>query len=62
MNKPKVKLTGKNGNAMVIIVNVTRALKGAGWKDEEVKKVTQDMMSGDYDHLIQVAMEHCEVE
>lgn len=52
----EVQLTGRDGNAFAIIAAVTAALKRAGISESEIDGVSQDMMSGDYDHLLQVAM------
>jgi hypothetical protein len=59
MNKPTVKL--KDGNAFGIMAACRRAAKKAGWTDEEVSKVVEEMKSGDYDHLLQTAMKYFEV-
>lgn len=59
--RPKVKLIGKDGNAWVIMGLCQRAAKQAGWTAEEIEKVISQMQSGDYNHLLQVAMEHFDV-
>jgi len=56
-----VQLTGRDGNAFVIIGAVSSALKRAGHReasDEFIKEAT----SGDYDHLLRTAMEYVEVD
>lgn len=60
--KPEVKLSGINGNAFSIMGACRRAWEKAGMSSDEWNKIQEDMMSGDYDHLLQVAMEHFEVE
>ena len=61
-NKPRVKLIGENGNAYVIVGLCMRAAKRAGWSPEKIAEVQKEMMSGDYDHLLMVAMTHFDVE
>lgn len=60
--KPVVSLAGGDGNAFAIMGACKKAAKGAGWSDEDWKAVQQEMMSSDYDHLLQVAMKYFEVE
>ena len=62
MPKPTVKLSGRDGNAFAIIPACHKAAKEAGWSRHEWNKVRDEMVAGDYDHLLQVAMTHFEVE
>jgi len=55
-------LSGENGNGMAILARVNKALRRRGWPDRARKTVRDEMLSGDYDHLLQVAMELCEDE
>jgi hypothetical protein len=50
-------LVGMDGNAFAVIGSVTGALKRAGNSPEIVNAVRDEMMSGDYDHLLAVALE-----
>lgn len=59
--KPKVQLSGRDGNAFGILGACARAAKDAGWPPEKVKAVMDEMKSGNYDHLLQKAMEHFDV-
>jgi uncharacterized ParB-like nuclease family protein len=59
--KPPVKLIGEDGNAYYIIGACHRAALKARWTAEKWEAVRKDMMSGDYDHLLCVAMDHFEV-
>jgi len=61
MNKPVVELLGRDGNAFAIIGLCRKAARKAGWTQEQVEQVLGEMMAGDYDHLLQVAMKHFEV-
>ncbi len=56
-----VELVGEDGNAFAIIGRVSKALKRGGHGDL-VNEFTKEAMSGDYDHLLQTAMEYVEVE
>jgi len=61
-NKPVVKLVGEDGNAFSIMGRVRTALKKAEWTEEEITEFMDDMMSGDYDNLICVVSQTCEVD
>ena len=52
-----VELVGQDGNAFAVMGAVTRAIKKAGATKEQVDEYQADSMSGDYDHLLCVAME-----
>lgn len=58
---PKVKLVGTDGNAFAVIGACKRAADKAGWSKEEWETVRDEMMSGDYDHLLGVAMTRFDV-
>ena len=59
--KPSVKLVGRNGNAFAIMGACRKAALKAGWTMGEWNVVMKEMTAGDYDDLLQVAMEHFEV-
>ena len=60
--KPVVELCGNTGNAFYIIGKVQMALKRANHTEKYINSVTKEMESGDYDHLLIVAMKACNVE
>lgn len=62
MDKPIVKLIGNNGNAFAIIGACIEAAKKEGWSDEKICGLIEDMMSGDYNHVLNIAADHFEVE
>lgn len=62
MKNPVVKIVGQDGNAYMIIGLCQRAARKAGWPNEKWDAVRKEMMAGDYDNLLIVAMEHFEVE
>lgn len=49
-----------NGNAFAVIGAFRRQAKEEGWSREEMEKVQNEAMNGDYDHLLQTFMAHCE--
>ena len=57
----QVNLVGEDGNAFAILGKVKKALEKAGHK-ELAKEFLKEATSGDYDHLLQTAMEYVEVE
>jgi len=59
--KPKVKLLGKDGNAFVILGEVSKALRKAGM-DEEAEAFFEEATEGDYNHLLRTAMKYVDVE
>ena len=59
--KPKLKLIGTDGNAWAVMGAVAAAGRKAGWPKSKIDEIILEMMSGDYDHLLQTAMNHFEV-
>ena len=57
-----VQITGKDGNAFLILGLVTRAMKNGGVPKETIDKYREEAMIGDYNHLLQVTMEYVDVE
>lgn len=60
MNEPKypeieVQLTGKDGNAIMIMGSVSKALRRGGASSNEVKQFMTEAMSGDYDNVLSTA-------
>lgn len=53
----EVQLTGEDGNAFAIMGAVQRALRGAGVPKSEIDAYMAESMSGDYNHLLRVAMD-----
>ena len=60
--KINLNLVGLDGNAFVLLGAFIKKAKQEGWTDEEVKAVTKDANSGDYDHLLRTLGDHCEPE
>lgn len=57
--KINLQLVGLDGNAFSIMGAFSRQARKEGWSKEEIESVTDEMMAGDYDHLLQVAIAHC---
>lgn len=56
-----VQLSGEDGNAFAILGRVSKALRRAGHGDA-VKAFMDEATSGDYDHLLNTAMQFVTVE
>lgn len=59
--RPVVKLIGQDGNAFMVMGLCQRAARKAGWPKERIDAVMADMRSGDYNHLLGVAMQEFDV-
>jgi hypothetical protein len=61
--KPVVKLVGENGNAFNIMARCKNAAKVAGWDKSRIDALIRSMFNaGSYDEVLQIALEHFEVE
>jgi hypothetical protein len=56
--KPVVKLVGSDGNAFAILGACRKAAQKAGM---DWAPIQQEMMAGNYDHLLATAMKHFDV-
>ena len=56
-----VQLTGRDGNAMMVIGAVTRGLRRAGVEYSEIQAFCEEAMSGDYDNVLATAMRWVDV-
>ena len=61
MKKPKVKLSGQNGNIFNLLGIATKALRKAGKEVEANKMLKEAVESHSYDEAIQVIMKYVEV-
>lgn len=59
--KPKVKLLGVDGNAFNILGLCLQSAKTAGWSQERIEKLREEMISQDYRHLLRIAMENFDI-
>lgn len=58
--KPAIQLDGTDSNVFSIIGLCRQTARKAGWTPEQVSALRADMMSGDYDHALAVALENFE--
>jgi len=58
----RVQLLGQDGNAMVIMAHVRRAMQRARIPHDEIDAYVKEAKSGDYDHLLAVTMRWVDVE
>ena len=49
-----IDLTGPDGNAFALMGHAKSFAKQLGFTQEEITVILNDMMSGDYEHLVQV--------
>ena len=57
--KINLNLIGKDGNAFSIMGEFSRQARKEGWTKEEIDSVLHEAMNGDYNHLLQVIVSHC---
>lgn len=57
-----VQLLGTDGNAMMMIGAVRKALRRAGVPAEELNAFSAEARAGDYDHVLQTCMAWVEVQ
>lgn len=64
MNKrPRLQLTGVNGNVFAIIAAARDAARRAGWPSEKRAELVHDLMhAGSYDNVLSMLCERFEVE
>lgn len=60
--KPRLKLTGQDGNAFMLLGVASKAARKAGWTAERTSAVLAEARGGDYDHLLATLMEHFDVD
>lgn len=58
--KVALSLIGLEGNAFNLLGHFQRAARQQGWTDIDIKSVLGDATSGDYNHLLQVLIQHTE--
>ena len=58
--KVNLQLVGLDGNAFSLMGAFQKQARNEGWDQDEINQVLEECMSGDYDHLVQTLMEHCE--
>jgi hypothetical protein len=59
--RPSVRLVGADGNAFMVMGLCFRAARKAGWSKERIEALKEEMMSGNYQQLLEVAMRNFDV-
>lgn len=59
--KVHLNLVGLDGNAFSLMGTFSRQARREGWSKEEIDSILTDCKSGDYNHLLCVLMDHCEM-
>lgn len=59
--RPRIKLSGVDGNAFAIIGCVSKALRTAGWTSSQISAFQREAMSGNYEHLLATCVKYAEV-
>ena len=57
----KVKLSGTDGNAFSVLGKVKAAMKKGGIDDLIIREFIGEATSGDYNHLLGVCCDYCEI-
>lgn len=57
-----VDLSGRDGNAFVLLAAVRQGLRRGGIPKDEIDQFFTEATSGDYDHLLQTCMKWVTVE
>lgn len=56
-----VKLLGQDGNAFAILGSVSRAMKKAGWTQQQIGEYLNEATLGDYNHLLSVTNDYVNI-
>ncbi len=60
-DRPKLKLTGRDGNAFFMLGRAQETARKAGWPKSKVEEFMRDAKSGDYDDLLRTCMKWFDV-
>jgi hypothetical protein len=60
--KVKMTLVGLDGNAFSLMGAFKKNAQQQGWTAEEIKKVLDECMAGDYNNLLRTLIEYTESE
>ena len=58
--KVNLNLLAIDSNAFSLIGAFRKQARKEGWSADEIKTVTDDAMSGNYDHLLSVLIKYCD--
>jgi predicted transglutaminase-like cysteine proteinase len=59
--RPRVRLTGTDGNVYMVLGTMRRALRKAGWTAEQIEAFTAEATSGDYHRVLATCMKYARV-
>ena len=59
--KPKLRLSGMDGNAFMLLGLAQRAARKADWSKDKIEAMMAEATKGNYDHLLQTLMKHFDV-
>lgn len=59
--KPKVRLSGTDGNVFALLAQCSRALRKAGQADKSKELQQKVFKAASYDEALRLMMEYCEV-
>ena len=62
LEKPVVKLVGKDSNAFFIIGIVKKALKQAGADQEYIEQYITEVTSGDYNNVLTCTLDYVDIQ
>ncbi len=57
--KVTLNLKKLDGNAFAVLGDFQASAKKEGWTKEEISKVQDEAMNGDYNHLLATIQAHC---
>ena len=60
-NRPRLRLTGKDGNAFNVLGLAKKAAEEAGWPEPKIQAFIHQATAKDYDHLLQTCIEWFDV-
>jgi len=60
--RPKLQLSGEDGNIFFILSRARKAAMAAGWTNEQFMEFYNEAASGDYDHALRVCQKYFDVE
>ena len=60
--KPTLKLSETDGNAMAVLAKAARAGRKAGWSSDKISDVLGEATNGDYDNVLLTVFKYFEVE
>tara|TARA_R100001594_G_scaffold148390_2_gene203500 strand:+ start:155 stop:406 length:252 start_codon:yes stop_codon:yes gene_type:complete len=60
--KPTLKLSGTDGNAMAVLAKAVRVGRKAGWSEDKMNEILDEATGGGYDNILLTVFKYFEVE